>query len=130
LKEAEKRLAGGVLDFIARRWQTLQMYAQSAALREPARLLRTYEEKTASLEASLSKAVRKHLEDARCKLEAPEGFLKALNPNRVLERGYAIATDEFGNIVRRAGDLNPGQLLRLQLAEGVVKVKVEHGEEN
>lgn len=130
LKEAEKRLAGGVIDFIARRWQTLQMYAQSAALREPARLLRTYEDRVAAFESSLCKGIRKHLDDARCKLEAPEGILQALNPNRVLERGYAIATDETGNVVRRASDLKSGQLLRLRLAEGEVKVRVEHGQES
>jgi exodeoxyribonuclease VII large subunit len=129
LLDAEQRLAGGVLDFIARRWQTLQMYAQSAALREPARLLKSYEDRVEALESQLCKAVRKHLTDAACKLEAPEGYLKALNPKRVLERGYAIATDDLGRIVRRAAELQPGQVLRLQLAEGAVKVQVTNGEE-
>jgi len=129
LSGAEQRLSGGVLEFIARRWQTLQMYAQSAALRAPARLLRAHDDRAGALEMRLCQAMQKHLADVACKLDGPEGVLKALNPKRVLERGYAIATDERDQIVRRASDVKPGQMLQLQLAEGAVKVRVDHGEE-
>jgi exodeoxyribonuclease VII small subunit len=50
--------------------------------------------------------------------------LQALHPRRVLERGYAIATDGSGRVVRDAGALGVGDLLRIQLARGELAARV------
>ncbi len=50
--------------------------------------------------------------------------LDMLNPQRTLERGYAIVTDHKGNIVRTPTALKPRQLLTLRLAQGSADVSL------
>jgi exodeoxyribonuclease VII large subunit len=50
--------------------------------------------------------------------------LQALDPGRVLQRGYALATDGGGRVVRDAGDLAAGDLLRVRFARGAVSARV------
>lgn len=51
--------------------------------------------------------------------------LRAFDPQNTLARGYAIARDEAGNILRDATQLQPGQGLTLSLARGEADVRVE-----
>jgi len=51
--------------------------------------------------------------------------LALLSPERVLERGYAIALDKQGHVVGDASLLKPGHLLDLRLAKGTVEVAVK-----
>lgn len=50
--------------------------------------------------------------------------LEMLNPQRTLERGYAIVTDHKGNIVRTPAALRPRQLLTLRLAQGSADISL------
>jgi exodeoxyribonuclease VII large subunit len=51
-------------------------------------------------------------------LTALASQLEMLNPQRTLERGYAIITDGGGAVVRSPGQLKPKQVLALRLAGG------------
>jgi exodeoxyribonuclease VII large subunit len=51
--------------------------------------------------------------------------LGLLNPASALERGYAIATDSQGRIVRDARELAIGSSLHLRLAQGAVQTEVK-----
>jgi exodeoxyribonuclease VII large subunit len=51
-------------------------------------------------------------------LAALAAQLELLNPQRTLERGYAIITDGGGAVVRSPGQLKPRQVLALRLADG------------
>jgi exodeoxyribonuclease VII large subunit len=51
--------------------------------------------------------------------------LELLNPQRTLERGYAIVTDDQGAIVRAPGQLRARSTLNLRLAEGGAQVDVD-----
>jgi exodeoxyribonuclease VII large subunit len=55
--------------------------------------------------------------------------LDAMSPLRVLERGYAIAHDAQGHVVREAGTLTIGDALRLRLWKGGVDCRVERTDE-
>jgi exodeoxyribonuclease VII large subunit len=50
--------------------------------------------------------------------------LELLSPQRILERGYALVTDENGRLVRKATALAPGDMLDVSLAEGLIQVEV------
>lgn len=50
--------------------------------------------------------------------------LELLNPQRTLERGYAIVTDAKGAVVRTPAQLKPHQTLTLRLAEGSAQVEL------
>jgi exodeoxyribonuclease VII large subunit len=50
--------------------------------------------------------------------------LELLNPQRTLERGYAMVIDGKGKIVRSPKDLHPRQTVTMQLAEGAAEVGI------
>ncbi len=66
-----------------------------------------------------------HLTDkGAAQLSRYAASLDALSPLKVLSRGYAIAKDEAGHVVKSARDVAPGQDLTVQLGEGSVLAKV------
>ena len=67
--------------------------------------------------------VRQH-EAAQQRLERAALRLAALDPQRVLERGYAWLEDEAGRPVTRAAQTTPGQALAATLADGKVDLTV------
>ncbi|MEC5387298.1 exodeoxyribonuclease VII large subunit [Uliginosibacterium sp. H3] len=58
------------------------------------------------------------------KLHALEVSLSHLNPEAVLQRGYAIVRDAAGGVVRDASTLNAGDTLELVLAKGRATTEV------
>ena len=67
--------------------------------------------------------MRQH-ESAQQRLERAALRLAALDPQRVLERGYAWLQDETGRPVTRAAQTTPGQPLAATLADGKVDLRV------
>jgi exodeoxyribonuclease VII large subunit len=70
------------------------------------------------------------LESARQKLGIVAAALDAMSPLKVLERGYAIARDAEGGIVRDAAAIAIGDSLRLRLWKGTLDCRVEGSNEN
>jgi exodeoxyribonuclease VII large subunit len=64
------------------------------------------------------------LEEARARLGVMSASLDALSPLSVLKRGYSIAQDERGKLLRDAGDVAVGETVRLRLAEGSLRCRV------
>ena len=51
-------------------------------------------------------------------VSAAAGKLEALSPLKVLGRGYALATDAQGHVLKNAHDAQKGDAIRVKLAEG------------
>jgi exodeoxyribonuclease VII large subunit len=56
--------------------------------------------------------------------------LELLNPQRTLERGYAIVTDAKGAIMRSPAQLKPRSTMTVRLAEGSAQVGIESVQES
>jgi exodeoxyribonuclease VII large subunit len=74
--------------------------------------------KLALLDAGLQTAGRVVVDQSRKKIAVTVGKLDTLSPLGVLGRGYAIAFDHAGKVVRRADDVHRGDRLRIRVAEG------------
>ena len=66
-----------------------------------------------------------HLERAGLRLTSSEAVVRALDPRRVLERGYSITRDEHGRVLRSAEAVAAGTLVDTELADGRVTSRVE-----
>jgi exodeoxyribonuclease VII large subunit len=64
------------------------------------------------------------LEEARARLGMMAASLEALSPLSVLRRGYSIAQDEDGKLLRNASVVEIGDTLRLRLSEGSLRCRV------
>ena len=80
-------------------------------------------------ERSVVTAATHHLRRATTRLDGRETTLRALDPRRVLERGYSITRAANGQTVRRAADAAVGDELVTELASGRIASRVERVEE-
>ena len=115
-------------------------------LSRPAQLVGRYQQRLASLEARLGASVRERVASARHRLDPwPARLdramdhrvawmrqhqqhlgmrLAALDPQRVLERGYAWLGTAEGAPITSAAQVQPGQALHVQMADGRLDVDV------
>ena len=57
-------------------------------------------------------------------LNALASQLELLNPQRTLERGYAMVVDAKGRIVRAPKDLRPREIVSIHMAEGTAEIGI------
>lgn len=108
----------------------------SAALSMPRRtLLDAPFNRLETLEKRLNDAMRRQMECARKRLDLADGMLRALDPKRVIDRGYAVVT-VHGQLTPRAAEVKAGDLLSLRMADGKiaaratdVKMRLDNGKE-
>jgi exodeoxyribonuclease VII large subunit len=82
----------------------------------PRRALRLAEDRMAR--TPWRRHVWEELGRAAGRLDSEVRHLRALSPQRTLERGYAVVTAAGGTVIRRAADLAPGDAIDVRLAEG------------
>ena len=106
--------------------------AQSWELRGLARELTAGRPDVAALERArvdlgrtLRHAVHKRVDALSARVGSLEAHLKHLNPELVLERGYAIAVNAAGAVVHDAAQIAPGEELKLRFARGFASAEVK-----
>jgi exodeoxyribonuclease VII large subunit len=72
----------------------------------------------------LAGAIGRRLERYRHELGARGGRLDALSPLKILARGYALARDDQGRVLKRVAQLPPGLAFRLRVSDGEVAARV------
>ena len=78
-----------------------------------------------ALQTALPLALRRSMEWQQQRLQRGQTALGLLDPQLVLQRGYAFLTDEHGVALTRAAQARPGQPLRATLADGELGLRVE-----
>ncbi len=71
----------------------------------------------------LTGAVERRLERHRHELAGLAGRLDALSPLRILERGYALARDAQGRVLKRVAQFPRGLAFRLRVTDGEVAAR-------
>lgn len=73
----------------------------------------------------LTSCMQRRIENSGALLTAHSARLDALSPLRVLGRGYAVARDENGTILKRVAQLPSGKDFRLRVSDGEVHGRVQ-----
>jgi len=81
-------------------------------------------------ESSCRGSMESRLQSARERLGLTAASLDALSPLAVLQRGYAIAQDKDGQLLRDADKVLIGDPLQVRLARGRLQTRVENVERN
>ena len=79
---------------------------------------------SANLGHRLGAAARSRAQGGRAALGAPAGKLDSLSPLAVLSRGYALAFDAAGRLLRTDADVEVGADVRVRLGEGGLTARV------
>ncbi|AOW13620.1 exodeoxyribonuclease VII large subunit [Hydrogenophaga crassostreae] len=77
-----------------------------------------------AMEKALPLALNHAVTQQRLRLERSSAALSLLDPQLVLERGYALLTDSRGSPVTRVAQAGPGDTLGARLRDGEVRLKV------
>lgn len=72
--------------------------------------------------------IEEKLRARRRRLDQAERLLKSVSYQSILDRGFALVTDEAGTLVRRAADIARNAALLLEFADGKVDVIATKGE--
>jgi exodeoxyribonuclease VII large subunit len=128
LTHLANRLCGGWKRYAeARTWATRRAaHELDTAHPDVARL----ERRCAELVRRLGDCLHTRLDRAGTRLTALESHLRHLNPQLVLERGYSIAADAAGHIVRDSATLQSGSELHVTFAHGSAHTRVEDLDRN
>jgi exodeoxyribonuclease VII large subunit len=76
-------------------------------------------------EREIATHAQHHLERAAMRLDSHEAVVRALDPRRVLERGYSITRDADGRVVRTTDAVETGVQIDTEIAGGRISSRVE-----
>lgn len=81
------------------------------------RMLQDQQRRLALAQQQMLARQRQHLQGLQAQAEL-------LNPQRTLERGYAILSDRKGRVLRHTADVQPGSTLQIRLAHGSAEIGI------
>lgn len=105
-----------------RQYAAAQLKLASVNLRARVSVLRRGLERRTS---EFAAHARRYFSATRRKLEAATVRLEERSPFQLLERGYAIAYDASGKVLRSAEQVAEGDAIRVRLARGEIGAKVQ-----
>ena len=117
LDEVDGRIEAAMV----RRLQELRQHLSllSNQLRHaPGKGIYSAKERLNRLSHQLQRSMETTVSSRRQRLAHLEATLNAAHPKRVLERGYSMVQDEKGAVISDVADLNEGQTIQLQFADG------------
>jgi exodeoxyribonuclease VII large subunit len=77
------------------------------------------------IEADLAQKTARYLQSASQRQQRAAQALEHLNPQRVLERGFAVLQNSQGAVMKSKAQTAPGHILKARLADGEMAVVVQ-----
>lgn len=118
IHQGRERLQHAIRRLLARESDSLASVRSRPALASPEGMISVREEDVARLQSrsfgAIDTAVHRHTD----RLEHLRAQVRALSPQKTLDRGYAVVQQADGSILRRALDAADGDDLCIRVAEG------------
>ena len=123
LHDRETALRNAFLSRIQEKSSALEALTHRLAMQAPLQRIEIQSSQLSALCGRLRNAAEKCIAEAESRFAVTAGRLEAVSPLASLARGYALVYHEDA-LVRQADSLQPGDMLRIQLAEGSVQAMV------
>ena len=130
LRGADNAMAQSVLHRLEREERRLKMLSEKRALTDPMAFVQDRRLQLDYLQDKMTATARTHWDREARRFAGAVAKLDALSPLKVLGRGYAVARTEDGGILRSSDQVQPGDRIRLRLAQGSLGCRVEEKEDN
>jgi exodeoxyribonuclease VII large subunit len=121
---ARARLASTVLAELKDREQRLKELGRTLAAHHPARQVEQRLDHLARTREQLDRAARRRLDALDERLKRLRSLLRTLGPESAFDRGFSIAMDEYGRIIRSKADVSPGEVIRTKVKDGEIRSEV------
>jgi exodeoxyribonuclease VII large subunit len=128
LDELEFRAESAVRRLLRQRLERLNQMETRVRRRHPAVVHSERAHKVAAIETRLQRAAQMLLAQHRQGLDRATLRLEAMNPLRVLERGYALVYDTDGKLIRNATEVYSGRGIVARVSKGRIRARVEYTE--
>ncbi|MEL0028059.1 MAG: exodeoxyribonuclease VII large subunit, partial [Perlucidibaca sp.] len=129
LDELELRLQTGWQRSQRDREQRLAQLGARIRAQHPARRLQQLRHQLLQLRQRAERSLRLDLEQRQRGLASLAQRAQSVSPLNVIARGYAIVSDNQGQVVRQLSDAPPGSEIRARLANGVLHATVTRQQE-
>ncbi len=129
IRLARHRLDRAVSGLLDRESHRIEALRSRPALARPQVMLDQRASELVALRDRAERCVEHRLGNAAAELRHTLARLRALSPAATLNRGYAIVQRADGQVVRAASEVNPGDPLRVRLADGELAATVRSGPE-
>jgi exodeoxyribonuclease VII large subunit len=107
------------------REQRLKELSRTLAAHHPARQVELRLQSLARTREQLERAARRRFDALEDRLSRLRSLLRTLGPESAFERGFSIAMDSYGRIIRSKADVAPGDEIRTKVKDGEIRSKVE-----
>ncbi|MFM1786911.1 MAG: hypothetical protein RL228_861 [Actinomycetota bacterium] len=96
---------------------------QTLTAKSPKALVEIKQGEIKLIQQELRTIAQNHIKSLKAELQANSARLKALSPFNVLARGYAVATDQAGNVIRDGKTLSAGEVFNIRVEAGTFGAK-------
>ena len=118
------RLKTSLSGRVVRARKELDSLTSRRVMRSPSVILDDKNMRLASVSEKLDRAYSKIISDKKSQFLQKVSQLEALSPLSVLSRGYSVAFDEKGTIVKSVSDVKSGEKITLRVSDGRINAEV------
>ncbi len=115
---AKGALDAGIIQRIQRQQDQVDARQRALTLLSPQAKLEGARQSLDMLSFQLEHQIKSKLQTHETRLQLAAARLAAINPQAALQRGYAIVRQKNGSVVRSINEVNAGDPLQIQVADG------------
>ncbi len=121
---ARSRLSAATQSGLKDRAQKLKELGRMLAAHHPARQVELRLDHLARTREQLDRAARRRMEAFEDRLSRLRSLLRTLGPESAFDRGFSIAMDSYGRIIRSKADVASGDEIRTKVKDGEIRSEV------
>lgn len=120
MMDMEERLQAGIVDYIDNLRLKVKNLSERPFFLNPASQYLKAKVEVDGYKARLDNGIKVYIDTKRNIINTLEKELDALNPYKVLQRGYSLTETEDGHVVKSIKDVKPGQKIKTKMKDGIV----------
>lgn len=124
VREYTDRLGRSVFSYLNDQRERVKDTGRRLDRSSPVTEIRVGRQRVDEIQERLARGIKRSLRDARKEVQSLQGRLANLNPETILERGYAVVSQEDGSTVYRVSQVSGGDTLQVRVVDGKFQVEV------